>query len=873
MAALSVAHEPACQRRHFRVTTPAEVEIRGVRYPTVNWCLGGFRIANFRETAKRGDHIPIHFCIDFQGFGVSFEARAEVVRVERESLAAKFNKLGERESELLRQFVSAILSGQMVPVDGVLKHIDRPVTKLPVSAENPSVPPRKSTLKRFVIASLYILVGLAVAAYALYTVAGMVTHVNVETAVTSAPLEQVVSTDVGAIRELYVQPGSEIRAGQPLFRVENEIAVRNVEAARQEQKSAEVDLRQAHSATEQEEKKLAAYRTISNDQREISAARIKARSAERDEAAKEFERAKKLFEYGIISRQLYESQAATLAKNEALVEEAISEQKIVTESSGQTANSGYFFSGNFLVGDLQTRIAEEAAARERLTLAQAGLQSALNHESQRVYRSPFDAVVMRVFKSSGMTLDRGEAMIVLRRAGEDAHVDAYLTQEEAGLLATGARGVAFIPAQGKHFPVEVAAVDRTAGFLKDIQTPKLQQPQFSWRNVQDRSAYAKLNFVGISATELASIAPGLPVQLSIPKKRDSFNLLPSVRAASRSDAARPRYSPRLWPAQSPLLNANSQQAIKDANFEPVRRRVIEAADGALRRGPAPVATIDSAGVTDKTSPEFLRSRRAFQDADNFALLALAYRLTGKSDYLASAGEIVDAWARVNQPTGQPIDETRLEGFLWGLDLIGHEVENSAVTNWLGRWQAAARAWKSGPNTENNNHKTHHLKTLLMLDRLLGRTADYERDLAETQRHLGINLGASDGSSIDYRQRDAMHYHVFDLEAWTEIALVTGCCQANVDRSFGFFEKTLREQPRHIEFANSTAPIDRKRAAAGFGYAQPKAYDLRDAAREIFSYATLSGHPASAQLWNLAASDTAHSSLFYQARYYLWRSGN
>jgi multidrug resistance efflux pump len=869
MAAVSVAHESACERRHFRVITPAEVEIGGVRYPTVNWSLGGFRIANFRATAQPGDHLLIHFRIDYQGFSVSFDAQSEVVRVERESLAAKFVKLGERESELLRQFVAAILGGQMVPVEGVLRHINRPVTSLQVGNERLSAP-RKGAFRRFMVASLYILVGLATAAYALLVVTGMVTRVNVDTAVTSAPLEQVVSTDLGTIRELYVQAGSEIRAGQPLLRVENEVAVHNVEAARQEQKSAEVDLRQAHSATEQEEKKLAAYRAISNDQREIGAAKIKAQTAERDEASKEFERAKKLWEYGVISRQLYESQAATLAKHEALVEEAISEQKIVAESAGQTA-SGYFFSGNFLVGDLQTRIAEEAAARERLTLSQAALQDALNHESQRVYRAPFDAVVMRVFKSSGMTLDRGEALIVLRRAGENAHVDAYLTQQEAGLLANGSRGIAFLPAQEKRFTVEVVSIDRTAGFLKDIQTPKLQQPQFSWRNVQDRSAYAKLNFVGVSAGELAAIAPGLPVQLSIPKKRAPFSLLRSVHATSSMDAATGHHLPRLWPAQSPLLRDKAY--IKNPGFEPVRRRVFEAADAAVSKPPAPVESIHSAGVTDKTSPDVVASRRAFQDADNFALLALAYRMTGKNKYLVAARGIANEWARVNRPTGNPIDETRLEGFLWGIDLLGTDVESASVSEWLGRWHTADRAWKSGPNTENNNHKTHHLKTLLMLDRLLGRTSDYERDLAEVQRHLAVNLAASDGDSIDYRERDAMHYHVFDLEAWTEIALVTGCCRADVDRAFSFFERTLRESPDHIEFANSTAPIDRKRASAGFSYAQPKAYDSRDAAREIVSYATLSGHAASSQLWNVATNDSAHRDLFYQARYYLWRPEN
>ena len=868
MSALSVVHEPACQRRHFRVASPAEVSIGGGRYQTADWSLGGFKIVKYDGTAQPGDRIPVHFWLDFQRFGVSFDATAEVLRREGDSLACKFVELGERESELLRQFVASITSGQMVAVDGVLKHLDRPVTKTPVSiAPERAGGSRKRSIRRFVIAGIYLLAGVLVGGYAFLTVGGLVMRVNVETAVTSMPLEQIVSTDVGAIQELYVQPGAKVTSGQPLFRVDSELAERNVEVARQELKSAEIDLREAQSATEQEKSKLAAYRTISNDQREAGEARIRALSATRDEERTEFERVKKLWEYKLISRQLYDAQEATLAKHEALVQQAVAEQKIA-DSSIQTVNGGYFFSGNFLVGDLPARMAAEAAARERLALAQVALQEAQNHVSRRVYRAPFPGVAMRVFKSSGMTVDRGEALMVLRRAGEEAHVDAYLTQEEAGWLGTGTRGVAFIPALGRHYPVEVVAIDRTSGFLKDIQTPKLQQPQYSWRSLQDRSAYAKLAFVGVSANDLAAIAPGLPVRLSVPRKRDfSFSLVPSAHAASNPDQSS---LPRLWPPQSALFNHERPGA--GPGFEPVRGRVIEAADRALRSTAAPVEILHSAGETDKTSPEFVRSRRAFQDADNFVLLALAYKLTDAHEYLDAAREILNLWARVNQPTGNPIDETRLEGFLWGLDMLGPAVQSPAVQAWLTRWQAADRNWRFGPNTETNNHKTHHLKILLMLDRVLGRTDEYARDRAEAERHLKTNLGSVDGSSLDYHQRDAMHYHVYDLEAWNEIALITGCCGPELDRAFGFFEKTMREHPEHREFANTTAPIDSKRAAAGFGYARAQTYDVRKAARAIFSYATLPDRHVPPELWQAALDGSTHSNLFYEARYYLWRPG-
>ena len=361
-----------------------------------------------------------------------------------------------------------------------------------------------------------------------------------------------------------------------------------------------------------------------------------------------------------------------------------------------------------------------------------------------------------------------------------------------------------ISATGKRYTVQVETIDRTAGFLKEMQTPKLQEPAFQWRNIEDRSAYAKLAFVGLSSAERESIGPGLPVSVTFTRKRA---WLPQWFTTAYAASAE---KPRLWPADSPLFTG---ARLTDARFEPVRRRVIEAADAALQSPPAPLETIHSAGVTDLSSPELQASRRAFQDADNFALLALAYRLTGKPEYESGARRVLAAWARIHRPTGMPIDETRLDPFLWGLDLLGPEARDPAVTAWLERWESACRAYRFGPVTSTNNHMTHHLKILVMLDRS-GSRCGVRQDMLAVERQRKANLPSTDGKSIDYEQRDAMHYHVFDLEAWLEIALISGCCRESVDSAFQFLARTLAEEPDHVEFARSTAAIDRKRAGSG-----------------------------------------------------------
>src|SRR5438067_7543199 len=101
MAAVAVTHEPASQRRHFRVTSPAQVRLGTDSFPTRDWSIGGFCVDEYHGSAQVGERTPVHFSLDFQGFAITFPAVAEVVRKDSRALAAKFIDLGERESDLL----------------------------------------------------------------------------------------------------------------------------------------------------------------------------------------------------------------------------------------------------------------------------------------------------------------------------------------------------------------------------------------------------------------------------------------------------------------------------------------------------------------------------------------------------------------------------------------------------------------------------------------------------------------------------------------------------------------------------------------------------------------------------------------------------
>src|SRR4051794_14018068 len=530
MSALSVAYEAPSRRMAYRVTAPAIATIQGRGYRTKDWSTGGFSTDEYDGPARPGDRVRIGFAVDFQGFAVSFAGEARVVRREGQHLAAEFIRLGERELGMLRYFSSALVSGQTVPVDGVLKSLDRPVTKIVTTPPPDSPQAAGRALRRIFLSTFYMAFGLAILASAFVVVVSSVTRLNVETAVTSAPLEQVVSADVGAIAEMNVRPGMQVAAGQPLFRVDSETAVRNVQQAREELETAQIALRQAAARREDEERKLADYRAISADQLTAKRADTVAAIAARDVAQKELDRYEALWNAKVTSRQMYDNAKARFEERAANVEREIAQQNVASTSAAATAEHGHFFSGNYLAGEINAAIAEEQAAQAQVRVAQAAVGNALQQQSKRLYTAPFDAVVAKVFKSRGMTVDRGEALVVLRQRGVAPYIDAFLTQADAGQLATGARATAVVTATGKRYAVQLETVDRTAGFLKEMQTPKLQEPAFQWRNVDDRSAYARLAFVGLSPTELASISPGLPVSVTFSIKH---SFLPEWLATMR----------------------------------------------------------------------------------------------------------------------------------------------------------------------------------------------------------------------------------------------------------------------------------------------------------------------------------------------------
>lgn len=252
------------------------------------------------------------------------------------------------------------------------------------------------------------------------------------------------------------------------------------------------------------------------------------------------------------------------------------------------------------------------------------------------------------------------------------------------------------------------------------------------------------------------------------------------------------------------------------------RQVQRAADAALLASPHPIRTISTEGRLDG-DPVKRVTAEALKDMRAVWALVWAYEVTGKKDYALGARGYILAWARKNRPTGDPIDETNLEPLIVAYDLTWDEFsadDRTVVDHYLRSLIAA----ELGARQSINNWQSHRDKILVLSAFALRDDALAARFVIGVERQIGANLYA-DGSSYDFHQRDALHYHIYDLEPLLTVAIAvrrhglnlydfTGSGGGSIRSSVQFLLPFCLGEKQHQEFVHSKERFDRARANNG-----------------------------------------------------------
>ena len=287
------------------------------------------------------------------------------------------------------------------------------------------------------------------------------------------------------------------------------------------------------------------------------------------------------------------------------------------------------------------------------------------------------------------------------------------------------------------------------------------------------------------------------------------------------------------------LNANEIKTLKsnlktENSYKEVNDQLEKTTANYLNDVPNPVDTILSEGLL-QGHPKKVKTIRALKDMDKMFALALQYRLSGEKSYLNKSIEFLLAWANKNRGNGNPINDTKIDKAVEAYDLIKKDIPTESkktIENWLSEtaWaEINSKRMNSGRGSAINNWNAHRLKVVGEIGYALGNQKLIDWTIAHLKTHIAINLNA-DGTSLDFKERDAMHYHIYDLEPMLKLAIMIDRAKgpdfysyespqgASIKKSVEWLLPYIKGEKQHEEYVHTKVAFDRARAKnneAGF----------------------------------------------------------
>lgn len=535
--AVKIKRERPDQRRHHRVTAPLFVEIGGESYRATNWSLGGLRVDAVKGGLPGiGSEIALGLMLPFQGFDVSFNIKAEVVRVERASgmFAVRFTEIGERERELMQHFIEELVRGSMIDVEDTIQRIDVPVTPASLEPDKPlleATPVRRWPVKTVVMSGAYLALGLLIFGYASLIGYTNFFRMEVSTAVIQAPVETVVAQADGRVQWGNVRPGDTVRSGDRILdlvdsQLEREIDL--AEIAVQERKARLIFLKQRHAEELERVRSYAAVemKNIHQTRIELEALQSQFRSAEDD-----LRRFKSLNAKGYTT----DSKVNEIERNVIALRKELDIRRVELASRVELAelNLGKrMYSGHATIGaaDIAGKGAEIEAevrlAEHEIQLAQQRRISWLNQRERASIRAPFDGVVLELPRFDQASVRKGDVIAVIEQR-QSRYVTAFLNQDEVTKVGVGDAVRLYIPAIGETVEGRVAIVDRTSGFIREQNESR--NPAYGWRGPTDRSARITIQFSDpAKVADAERYRAGLPV-VAVFEQRSTRSLFSELK--------------------------------------------------------------------------------------------------------------------------------------------------------------------------------------------------------------------------------------------------------------------------------------------------------------------------------------------------------
>jgi multidrug resistance efflux pump len=530
--AVKVKRERPDQRRHHRVTAPLFVGVDGTRLRATDWSLGGLRLDGYPgELPSAGTEKQFHLTLPFQGFDVSFDIKAEVVRTggETKTVAVRFTEIGERERELMQHFIEELVRGSMSDVEDTIQRIDVPVTPAKLEPDSKHIPAnmpvRRWPMKTVVMTGIYAVAGLVIFGYA-----GLLSYTNffrmeVQTAVISAPVETVIAQSDGEVQWSKVKPGDEVKTGDVVVNVIDNQLQREIELADievQERKAQLVYLKNRHM---DELDKLRGFATVEMKNVKQSKVELDGLQEQLKLAQQQYDRLKGLADKGYAT----ESKLDEARKQVITLKSQLDSRSIELSSRVELADQNIgkrLYNGSNLIGEAADAEDKVRLAEHQMQLAEKKAQAILKERQREAVTAPFDGTVIELPHIDKGRVRKGDTVAIIEQR-VNRRVTAFLNQDEILKVGLGDEALLFVPALGETLKGRVREIDRTTGFISEQAARQL--PGYQWRGAHDRSAKIMIDFEEPEKVKDASkYRAGMPVVVVF-EQRSTNSLLSTLK--------------------------------------------------------------------------------------------------------------------------------------------------------------------------------------------------------------------------------------------------------------------------------------------------------------------------------------------------------
>lgn len=504
---MKIERDRPCQRRHLRLTAPLFVTFEGQKIRAKDWSLGGIGLAGVKgRLPKTGSKFNLHMMLPFQGYDISFDVEAEVVRTDKKETLIGFQyvELPERSYDLLSYFSEDLIRGQMGTVDDSICRIDVPVTPISTkpSADHISETPiHRLSIRTIAMSVLYIVIGLLVFTHTAILIYSNFMRLEISSSVVSTQLQTLKMPMDGVIQMINFSEGERVKAGDRIVQIDDKKLNRQINAAKlriEEAKSTVWQVTQKHKI---ETERLKLYQIVSRTDKNIAKARLSSLREALKSADAHYTRIVKLRKADVVT--INEVEEAKKLQTSAAAEVKEAELLLERDSAMSEASSRRHYNHKVFITDLDMLAVEMEVAYSALKVEVQKLQYLDEVKAKNVIRAPFDGRIISLYLTSYSNASRNEPLVLLERDNPTA-VTAYLNQKEILEVGLNDEAKVFIPALNRHILARVIKVDRSSLNLNKNAT------HYTWQDDKDRTAAVTLD-LQLSDVDAGQIRAGLPV--------------------------------------------------------------------------------------------------------------------------------------------------------------------------------------------------------------------------------------------------------------------------------------------------------------------------------------------------------------------------